>query len=38
MAQEFKKGKTLVDGHGNFGSIEETALRPCDIQKPGWRS
>lgn len=22
MAQEFKKGQTLVDGHGNFGSIE----------------
>ena len=22
MAQYFKKGKTLVDGHGNFGSIE----------------
>ena len=22
MAQEFKKGKPLVDGHGNFGSIE----------------
>ena len=22
MAQEFKKGRTLVDGHGNFGSIE----------------
>jgi DNA gyrase subunit A len=22
MAQEFKKGATLVDGHGNFGSIE----------------
>ena len=22
MAQNFKKGKTLVDGHGNFGSIE----------------
>ena len=22
MAQEFKKGKKLVDGHGNFGSIE----------------
>ena len=21
MAQEFKKGKTLVDGHGNFGSM-----------------
>ena len=22
MAQDFKKGKTLVDGHGDFGSIE----------------
>ncbi|MEG1575952.1 MAG: DNA gyrase subunit A, partial [Clostridium sp.] len=22
MSQEFKKGMTLVDGHGNFGSIE----------------
>ena len=22
MAQEFKKGMTLVDGHGNFGAIE----------------
>ena len=22
MAQDFKKSKTLVDGHGNFGSIE----------------
>ena len=22
MAQDFKKGKKLVDGHGNFGSIE----------------
>ena len=22
MAQEFKKGRVLVDGHGNFGSIE----------------
>ena len=22
MAQEFKKGQILVDGHGNFGSIE----------------
>ncbi|MFR3322537.1 MAG: DNA gyrase subunit A [Lachnospiraceae bacterium] len=22
MAQEFKKGMALVDGHGNFGSIE----------------
>ena len=22
MAKDFKKGKTLVDGHGNFGSIE----------------
>ena len=22
MAQEFKKGRTLVDGHGNFGSVD----------------
>ena len=22
MAQDFKKGRTLVDGHGNFGSID----------------
>ena len=22
LAQDFKKGRTLVDGHGNFGSIE----------------
>ncbi len=22
MAQDFKKGTVLVDGHGNFGSIE----------------
>ena len=22
MAQDFKKGQILVDGHGNFGSIE----------------
>ena len=22
MAQDFKKGLPLVDGHGNFGSIE----------------
>ena len=22
MAQDFKKGMVLVDGHGNFGSIE----------------
>lgn len=30
MAQEFKKGMALVDGHGNFGSIEgdgEAAMR-----------
>ena len=22
MAQDFKKGRTLVDGHGNFGSVD----------------
>ena len=27
MAQEFKKGRTLVDGHGNFGSIEGDGAR-----------
>ena len=34
MAQDFKKGKTLVDGHGNFGpSLKATVQLPCDIQK-----
>ena len=27
MAQDFKKGVTLVDGHGNFGSIEGDGAR-----------
>lgn len=38
MAQDFKKGKILVDGHGNFGSIEETVPLPCDIQRQDWRN
>ena len=38
MAQEFKKGRTLVDGHGNFGSIEGDGAQPCDTQRPAWRS
>ena len=38
MAQEFKKGRTLVDGHGNFGSMsvyQRISGRPflCHIYK-----
>lgn len=38
MAQSFKKGMTMVDGHGNFGSIEgdgAAAMRytECRLQK-----
>ena len=35
MAQEFKKGMTLVDGHGNFGSIEgdgAAAMRYTEVR------
>ena len=40
MAQEFKKGLPLVDGHGNFGSIEgdgAAAMRYTEarLSKPG---
>ena len=40
MAQDFKKGRTLVDGHGNFGSIEgdgAAAMRYTEarLSKPG---
>ncbi len=38
MAQDFKKGKTLVDGHGNFGSIEGDGAAAMGIRKPGWKS
>ena len=47
MAQDFKKGLPLVDGHGNFGSIEEMAPQQCVIlrrvyrrlhRKPIWRT
>ena len=33
MAQEFKKGQTLVDGHGNFGSIEAVSYTHLDVYK-----
>ena len=29
MSQNFKKGMALVDGHGNFGSIEGDGQPPC---------
>ena len=32
MAQDFKKGMPLIDGHGNFGNIEGDVTR-----KPDWR-
>ena len=37
MAQEFKKGQPLVDGHGNFGSIEgdgAAAMRYTEARLP----
>ena len=39
MAQELKKGKTLVDGHGKIlGSSKEMGRRLCDIQEPAWKN
>lgn len=38
MAQEFKKGRTLVDGHGTLVPSRETEPQPCDTQRPVWRS
>ena len=37
MAQDFKKGKILVDGHGNFGSIEGDGSETCKVY-PGYLS
>ncbi len=37
MSQDFKKGLPLIDGHGNFGSIEGDALLPCDIRRRDFR-
>lgn len=34
MAQDFSMRYMLVDGHGNFGSIDGDILRRCGTQKP----
>lgn len=38
MAQEFKKGLPLVDGHGNFGSIEGDGAAACVTRRRGCKS
>ena len=35
MAQEFKKGMVLVDGHGILAPSKGTAPPPCVIRRPG---
>ena len=37
MAQDFKKGQPLVDGHGNFGSIEGDGVT-CSFLSPRFSS
>ncbi len=37
MAQEFKKGLPLVDGHGNFGSIEGDGAAAMRTRRRGCR-
>ena len=38
MAQDFKKGQTLVDGHGNFAPSKGTEQRRCVIRRQGLRN
>ena len=38
LAQDFKKGMPLIDGHGNFGSIEETEPLPCVILRQDFKN
>ena len=38
MAQDFKKGQVLVDGHGNFGSIEGDGAAAMRLQRRALRS
>ena len=38
MAQDFKKGQALVDGHGNFGSIEGDGPLLCVIRRQDWKN
>ncbi len=37
MAQDFKKACTLVDGHGNFGSIEGDGAAAMRYTEADWR-
>ena len=38
MEQDFKKGMPLVDGHGNFGSIEGDGAAASVIRRQSFRS
>ena len=38
MEQDFKKGLPLVDGHGNFGSIEGDGAAAMRIRRQSFRS
>lgn len=38
MEQDFKKGMPLVDGHGNFGSIEGDGAAAMRIRRQSFRS
>ena len=37
LAQDFKKGMPLIDGHGNFGSIEGEEPLPCVILRQDFK-
>ena len=37
MAQDFSIRIPLIDGHGNFGSVDGDEPAACDIRKPGWQ-
>ena len=36
MAQDFSLRYTLVDGQGNFGSVDGDRRRPCDTPSAAW--
>jgi len=37
MAQDFSMRNPLVDGQGNFGSVDGDPRRPCVTPKSAWR-